>query len=178
VLTRTQKEEQVAELADRFGRATCVYIADYRGLGVEAVNTLRSRVRSEGRGDFEYRVMKNSVLRRAAEQTGVPGLVEHFVGPTAVAMSYGDPAGLARILSDFAKEHEIFELKGGALNGAPISTREIATLATLPSLDELRGKLVGLLMAPASKLARLLNEPAAQIARVIGAHAKQGDATG
>ena len=178
MLTRTQKEEQVTDLADRFGRATCVYVADYRGLGVEAVNTLRRRVRREGAGEFEYRVTKNSVLRRAAEQTGVPGLVEHFNGPTAVALSYGDPAGLARILSEFAKEHGIFELKGGTLNGAPITTREIATLATLPSLDELRAKLVGLLMAPAGKIARILNEPAGQIARVVCAHAKQDEATG
>ena len=142
------------------------------------MNTLRRRVRREGAGEFEYRVTKNSVLRRAAEQTGVPGLVEHFKGPTAVALSYGDPAGLARILSEFAKEHGIFELKGGTLNGAPITTREIATLATLPSLDELRAKLVGLLMAPAGKIARILNEPAGQIARVVCAHAKQDEATG
>jgi large subunit ribosomal protein L10 len=176
VLTRIQKEEQVAELKDRFSRATCVYVADYRGLGVESVNELRRRVRREGGGEYEYRVTKNSVLRRAAEGSDVANIVEYFSGPTAVALSYGDPAGLAKILSDFAKDHTIFELKGGLLDGARIGTREIATLATLPSLDELRGMLVGLLMAPASKLARLLNEPAAQLARLADARARQGDA--
>jgi len=176
VLTRTQKEEQVAELKDRFSRATCVYVADYRGLGVESVNELRRRVHREGGGTYEYRVTKNSVLRRAAEGSDVANIADYFSGPTAVALSYGDPAGLAKILSDFAKEHEIFELKGGLLDGAKIGKGEIATLATLPSLDELRGKIVGLMMAPASKLARLLNEPAAQLARLAGARARQGDA--
>jgi large subunit ribosomal protein L10 len=171
VLTRAQKEEQVAELKDKIGRAACVYVADYRGVGVDSVNMLRRRIRTEG--EFEYRVVKNSVLRLAVAGSDVAGLADHFVGPTAVALSYGDPAGLAKIFDDFAKEHEAFEVKGGVLDRGPISPQEIATLASLPTLDELRGKLVGLLQAPASKLARLLNEPAAQLARLIDAKSKQ-----
>lgn len=178
MLTRVQKEEQAAELKDRFNRATCVYVADYRGLGVEAVNALRRRVRSEGKGEYEYRVTKNSVLRRAAEGSDVAGIVELFRGPTAVALSYSDPAGLAKILQEFAKDHEAFEVKGGVLDGAPVGREEIATLASLPSLDELRGQIVGLVQAPATKLARLLNEPAAQLARLFEARAKQGEAGG
>jgi large subunit ribosomal protein L10 len=176
MLTRAQKEEQVAELKDVFSRATCVYVADYRGLDVQAVNQLRSRVVKEGGGDFEYRVTKNRLLKLAAEGSDVAGIAEHFQGPTAIAVSYGDPAGLAKILDDFAKDHETFELKGGVLDGAPIGRGEIATLATLPSLDELRGRLVGLLQAPASKLARLLNEPGSQLARVVQAKSAQGEA--
>lgn len=172
MLTRAQKEDQVTELKGKFGRATCIYVADYRGLDVEAVNQLRSRVRREGEGQFEYQVTKNTVLRRAAEGSDVAGIVEHFQGPTAVALSYGDPAGLAKILDEFAKSNEAFELKGGVLDGETIDPGQIAKLATLPTLDELRGKLVGLLQAPASKLARLLNEPAAQIARVVQAKSK------
>jgi large subunit ribosomal protein L10 len=161
-----------------FSRATCVYVADYRGLDVEAVNVLRRRVRTEGQGDYEYRVTKNSVLRRAAEGSDVAGIVDLLRGPTAVALSYNDPAGLAKILQEFAKDHEAFEVKGGVLDGAPIGREEIATLATLPSLDELRSGLVSLVQAPASKLARLLNEPAAQLARVLEARAKRGEAGG
>lgn len=178
MLTRTQKEGQVAELKDRFSRATCVYVADYRGVSVESVNQLRRRVRREGGGDYEYRVTKNSVLRRAAEGSVVAGIAEYFTGPTAVAISYGDAAGLAKILEEFAKDHEVFELKGGLLNGAVVGRKEIATLATLPSLDVLRGRLAGLLLAPATKLARLLNEPAAQLARLLDARSKQGDTAG
>jgi large subunit ribosomal protein L10 len=178
VLTRTQKEEQVAELKEMFSRATSVYVADYRGIDVESVNVLRRRVREEGGGDYQYRVTKNAVLRRAAEGLDVAGIVEHFEGPTAVALSYGEPVGLAKILQEFSKEHEAFELKGGLVDGVPIGRSEIATLATLPSLDALRGAIIGLVLAPASKLARLLNEPAAQLARLVDAHAKQDEAAG
>ena len=171
MLTRAQKEEQVAELREKFGRATCVYVADYRGIDVDSVNKLRRRIRTEG--EYEYRVTKNAVLRLAAADSDVAGIVEHFTGPTAVAMSYGDPAGLAKIVNDFAKDHEAFEVKGGVLEGEVVTSQEIATLATLPSLDELRGTLIGLIQAPASKLARLLNEPAAQLARLMEAKSSQ-----
>ena len=171
MLTRAQKEEQVAELKDKFSRATCVYVADYRGIDVDSVNKLRRRIRTEG--EFEYKVSKNSVLRLAAADSDVAGIVEHFSGPTAIALSYGDPAGLAKIFDDFAKDHEAFEVKGGVLEGEVVGPTEIATLATLPSLDELRGKLIGLLQAPAAKLARLANEPAAQLARLLEAKSKQ-----
>jgi large subunit ribosomal protein L10 len=173
VLTRAQKQEQVAELKEKFSRAACVYVADYRGIGVESVNALRSRLHTDGGGDFEYRVMKNSVLRRAAADTDVASIVARFQGPTAVAISYGDPVGLAKILVEFAKDHEAFELKAGVLEGRAVEVSEIGTLATLPSMDELRGMLVGLIQAPATKLARLVSEPGAQLARVLAARGRQ-----
>jgi large subunit ribosomal protein L10 len=176
VLSRAQKVEQVAELTEKFGRATCVYVADFRGIAVESVNQLRRRVRREGAGNYEYRVTKNRVLKLAANGAGVAGLSEHLRGPSAIAISYGDPVGLAKILCDFAKEHEKFELRGGLLEGEPIGAADIATLATLPGIDQLRGKIVGLLLAPATKLARLLNEPAAQLARLAEARGRQSDA--
>jgi large subunit ribosomal protein L10 len=176
VLTRAKKEEQVAELREKFGRATSVYVADYRGLDVESLNQLRRRVRREGNGDYEYRVTKNRVLKIAAEGSEVAAITSHFTGPTAIAISYGDPAGLAKILADFAKDHEAFQLKGGLLGGAAVSSSQIATLATLPGLDELRASLVGLIQAPATKLARLMNEPAAQLARVVQAKSAAGAA--
>jgi len=175
VLTRAQKEEQVAVLKEKFGRATCVYVADYRGVDVQSVAALRTRIRREGQGDFEYRVTKNSVLRRAAEGSSIAGIAASFRGPSAIAISYGDPVGLARILTDFAKEHEVFQLKAGVLEGRAIQPAEIGTLATLPSLEELRGKLVGLLLAPATKLARLFAEPGAQLARAVSARGGQED---
>lgn len=173
MLSRAKKEEQVAELKDVFGRASCVYVADYRGIDVQSVNQLRSRVHKEGGGEYQYRVTKNRVLKLAAEGSDVASISEQFIGPTALAISFGDPAGLAKILQEFAKDHEAFELKGGIVDGNEVTPAEIATLATLPSLDELRGKLVGLLQAPASQLARLLTEPGAQIARVARARGSQ-----
>jgi large subunit ribosomal protein L10 len=173
LLSRAQKETQVAELKDKFSRATCLYLVDYRGLDVESVNKLRRRVRKEGDGNHEYRVLKNSVLRRAAEGSDYAQIAEQFVGPTAVALSFGDPVGLAKILDSFAEEHQAFALKGAVVDGARLGRAEIAKLATLPSLEQLRGKIVGLLLAPATKIARLVSEPGAGIARVVAARSEQ-----
>ncbi len=173
MLTRAQKEEQIAELNEKLGRAKSVYVADYRGLNVAAADALRRQIRQGGAGDFEYRVAKNSILRRASAKLHAEGLAEHFEGPTAVAISFGDPVGLAKILSDFAKEHEVFELKGGLVDGEVIDTRQIEELAKLPSMDELRGKIIALLQAPATKLVRLIGEPGAQLARLVEARRAQ-----
>jgi large subunit ribosomal protein L10 len=175
VLTRAQKEEQVVDLKEKFGRASCVYVADFRGLDVESANELRSKLRTQGGGDFEYRVTKNSVLRLAAGDTPLADIVEHFQGPTAIAISYGDPVALAKVLADFSKAHEVFELKAGVLDGNAVDPGEIAKIATLPSLDQLRGMIIGLIEAPATKLVRLLAEPGAQLARVLGARGRQED---
>ncbi len=173
MLTRTQKEEQVTDLRDRFARAVMVCVADYRGLDVPTVNALRGDLRQQGEGDFEYRVTKNAVLRRAVADTAAEAITEHFSGPTAVAFSYGDPVGLAKVLVKYDEDHEVFDLKGGFFDGKALSRDELATLATLPSLDELRGKIVGLLQAPATKLVRLLVEPASQVARLVEARRAQ-----
>jgi large subunit ribosomal protein L10 len=169
VLTIARKKEAVAELREKFSRAKGIFVADYSGLDVEAVNQLRRKLRDEGRGEYEYRVHKNTLMRRAAEGSDVESIAEYFVGPTALAISYGDPAGLARALVNYAKEHEVFELRGGLLDGRPIGTSEVETLATLPSLDQIRARLVGLIQAPAQKIAMVLCAPAGQLARVIEA---------
>jgi large subunit ribosomal protein L10 len=178
VLTYAQKQETVAELKDKFARAKSVFVADYRGLDVESINELRTRLRSEGQGEYEYHVTKNTLLKLAAEGSDVAALTEHFQGPTAIALSYGDPVGLAKALVGYAKEHEAFELRGGLLDGKAIGTGEIATLATLPGLDGLRGMLVGLLQAPAQKIAAILAAPAGQLARVIEARRAQQEESG
>ena len=170
MLTRTQKQERADVLRDKFGRATSVFVADYRGLTVGAANDLRIKLRSDvSLGEVEYQVVKNSVLRRATSDSDLDVLKDSFNGPTAVAISYGDPAALAKVLVDYAKQNQVFELKGAFLDGRYLDDGEIGTLATLPTLDELRGKLVGLLQAPATKLVRLLMEPGSQLARLIEA---------
>jgi large subunit ribosomal protein L10 len=178
VLTRSQKEVEVAELHDRFTRATSVFVAEYRGLDVASVDALRARMRAAGAGAFEYRVAKNTLLRRAAEGSTGAALVEHFTGPTAVAFSFGDPAKLAKMLVEYGKDKAPFKLRAAVVEGQALDAAEIAVLATLPSLDELRGKLIGILQAPAAQLARLLAAPGAQIARVVGAHQRQLEAAG
>jgi large subunit ribosomal protein L10 len=167
MLTRAQKEEAVSTLSDKFSRATSVVVADYRGLGVSDVDELRSKLRSATDGETEYQVAKNSLLKLAANGSTTEVLSEHFVGPTAVAISFGDPVSAAKVLVDYAKDHDKFEIKGAMLDGKALDQTEFAKLATLPSLQELRGKLVGLIQAPAGKIARLLNEPGGQLARLV-----------
>ena len=165
--TREQKKQAVAELNEKFGRATSVFVADYKGLSVADVEELRGKLRESE--DYEYQVVRNSLLRRAAEGRNTQLLEHHFSGPTAVAISYGDPVGLAKVLVDYSAEHEEFEIKGAELDGKALDPGEVAYLATLPNLQGLRGNLAGLMLAPQSKLARLLNEPAGQLARLVTA---------
>ena len=103
MLTRTQKQEQIDTLRDKFGRATSVFVADYRGLTVGQATDLRTKLRSET-AEVEYQVVKNAVLRRATSDSDLDVLKDSFNGPTAVAISYGDPAALAKVLVDYAKK--------------------------------------------------------------------------
>jgi len=169
MLTRHQKEEQVAELHDKFERATSIFVADYKGLSVTQIEALRGGLRKAEGSKSEFRIAKNSVLRLACEGGPAEGLKAHFSGTTSIAMSFGEPVALAKTLVDYAKENEAFEIRGGLLDGQMLELKAISNLATLPSLDELRGKIVGLLQAPAGKLARLLSEPAGQMTRIIAA---------
>lgn len=178
MLTRAQKNIEVEELRDRFTRATSVFVAEYRGLSVANVDDLRAKMRAAGADAFEYRVAKNTLLRLAAAGSASEKLTTHFTGPTAIAFSFGDPARLAKLLVDYSKDREPFKLRGAVVEGQALGVAEIATLATLPSLDELRGKLIGLLQAPAGQLARLLAAPPGQLARVVGARHKQLEEAG
>jgi large subunit ribosomal protein L10 len=173
VLTRAEKQSEVAELQARFQRARSVFVADYRGLSVSAVDALRAKLRAEGKGDFEYRVAKNTLIKLAAAGSTGEALAPHLDGPTAVAFSFGDPARLAKILVDYAKDHEVFQLRIALVEGKPISRAEIATLATLPSLEALRARLLGLIQAPATKIAGVLAAPAGQLARLVAARQKK-----
>ena len=169
MLDRQQKEDQVAELKDKFERATSVFVADYRGLGVAQMEELRGGLRKAEASESEFRVAKNTILRLASTGGPAEGLQPHFSGTTSIAISFGDPVALAKTLVDYAKENEAFELRSAVVDGEVLDGAGIKHLSTLPSLDELRGKIVGLLQAPAGKLARLLNEPGGQIARVVSA---------
>ena len=169
MLTRKQKEDEVADLHDKFARATTVIVADYSGLGVKQLEALRGGLRRAEGSDSEFRVTKNTLLRLASAGGPAEGLKEHFTGTTSIAMSFGDPVALAKTLVDYAEENNAFEIRAGLLDGKVLEPKEISNLATLPSLDQLRGKIVGLLQAPATKLVRLLIEPAGQMARLVAA---------
>lgn len=147
-----------------------MFVADYRGLSVEQVSKLRSQMRTAG-GSF--RVVKNTLLRRAVEGTDYEGLREHFVGTTAVVTVSDEPVAAAKVLKDFAKEVNKLQIRGGAMGSTTLAKAEVEAMAELPSLDELRGKLVGLFQAPAQKVMGVLEAPARQVAQVLKAYSEK-----
>jgi len=152
-LNRSSKEQMVAELVDQLAGANAAFLADYRGLNVEKVNQLRTELRNAG---AEYRVVKNTLLRLAAKGTTVECLDAELAGPTALTLVSGDPVAPAKVLSEFAKNNDKFQLKAGALEGKRLSIEDIKALAELPSREVLLGRLLGTLNAPVSNFVGVL----------------------
>jgi large subunit ribosomal protein L10 len=169
---RTQKEELVKSLQQVLADTVCVVVAHQSGLNVAEATQLRRQVRSAGAG---FRVTKNRLMRRALTGTAFEPLSALFTGPTAIAFSR-DPVAAAKVVVQFANRNDKLTIIGGGLAGQPMDAAEVRELASLPSLDELRGKLVGLLQAPGTRLAVVLQAPGGQVARVLAAHAEYRDA--
>ncbi|MFD1418963.1 50S ribosomal protein L10 [Companilactobacillus keshanensis] len=140
-----QKEALVTEVAKNLKGAKSVIVVDYLGLTVEQATEMRAELREQG---ATMQVIKNTVLRRAAEEAGLEGLEEFFVGPTAIAYSEEDPVGPAKVAAKFAKDVEAVEIKGGIIEGKAASLEEIQALATLPNRDGMLSMLVSVLQAP------------------------------
>lgn len=171
-MDRSQKSSQVTSLRERFDGATLVVITRQSGLTVAESTELRRRMSKAGAG---YKVTKNRLARLALEGTKFTELASMFTGPTAVALSV-DPVAAAKVAVEFAKSNDKLEIVGGALNAQVLDAAGIKALATLPSLDALRGKLLGMLQTPATRIASVLQAPAGQLARVLRAKADQGEA--
>ena len=167
-MNRTEKQQLIDELHSEFEQAPHAVILDFRGLGVNAATEFRRKVRASG---SSYRVVKNSLALRAVKDTPFEKLGQHFDGTTGIAYTGQDPVGLAKLLVDFIKDNPQVKLKGGLVSGNQVLDAEgVKTLSTMPSLPELRAKLLGLMNAPATKLVRLLATPATQMAQVLKAH--------
>ena len=149
-----KKAQIVDEVAEKFNAAASVVIADYRGLTVEEVTTLRKQLREAG---VEMKVIKNSILSRAAKQAGLEGLDEVFTGPTAVAFSNDDVVAPAKIMDEFSKDAKALELKGGIIEGKVASLEEITALAKLPNREGLLSMLLSVLQAPVHNVAYAVN---------------------
>ncbi len=144
-MNRTEKEQVVQELAQRLAEIPAAFLADYRGINVEQATNLRRELTKAG---VEYRVVKNKLLKLAAQGTPAEELQAFCAGPTAIALAGDDPVAPAKILSKFAKDVEAFELKAGVLSGKLISVAEINALAELPSREELLAKALSCMNAP------------------------------
>ena len=168
-MNRAQKEEQVAMLNALFGAATLVVVTRPVGLTVAQATDLRRRMRDAG---ALFKVTKNRLTKLALKGTAFEGLDGLFVGPTAIAYS-DDPVAAARVAVDFAERNDTLDIMGGGLGEQVLDAVQVTALAKLPSLDELRGRLVGMIQTPATRLAGVLQAPAGQVARVMGAYANK-----
>jgi large subunit ribosomal protein L10 len=171
-MDRAQKAEAVAALKQTFNEASAVVITRNLGLTVAQSTALRNRMREAG---ARYKVAKNTLALIAVEGTAYAPISEMLTGPTALATS-ADPVAAAKVAVDFAKTTDRFEIVGGAMGDTLLDVAGVQALAALPSLDELRATIIGLIQAPASKIARTINEPGAMLARVIAAYAAKEDA--
>jgi len=169
---RAEKQEQVTDLHGVFKNAQAVVVAHYSGLTVAQMSALRRQMKQKGAG---VKVAKNRLAQRALEGTEVAHIAPLFKGPTVIAYS-GDPVTAPKIAVDFAKANEKFVILGGAMGATNLNLEGVKALASLPSLDELRAKLIGLIQAPATKIAQVVNAPAAKLARVFGAYGAKSDA--
>ena len=168
-MDRAQKQKVVDSLHGTLMQTELVVVTQQVGMTVGEVTTLRRQMREAGAG---FKVTKNRLARRALEGTKFAQLAPLFKGPTAVAYST-DPVAAAKVAVNYANANDKLSIVGGFMGGQLLDSKGVKALATLPSLNELRGKIVGMLMTPATRVATVLQAPAGQLARVLGAYAKK-----
>jgi large subunit ribosomal protein L10 len=168
-MDRSQKAESVAQLNAVFNESGVVVVTRNLGMTVAQSTVLRNKMRDAG---ATYKVSKNKLAKIALDDTDYDGLGEYFTGPAGLATSV-DPVAAAKVAVEFAKTTDKFEIVGGGMGATKLDVEGVKALATMPSLDELRAKIVGLIVAPATKLATITQAPAAQIARVLAAYSEK-----
>ena len=169
-MDRATKEQQIAELHGKMKAATIAIIAEFKGLDLATTTGIRKTCREN---QVEYKVVKNTLAKRAAQGTSVEAIADGFKGPVVLVLGQ-DPVTPAKVLAEFAKDkEEKFQLKVAVVEGQKVDAKGIEALAKMPGLNELRGMLVGMLNAPASKLARLIATPGQQLARAVDARRDQ-----
>jgi large subunit ribosomal protein L10 len=168
-----EKKKIVHDLNERFSKAAVVIVTDYKGLDVAAINDLRRRLRKE---EVEYQVVKNSLMVRASQETDVALIKETFKGPSAVAMSHSDPIAPAKVLTEFAKDHDVFKIKVGVMDGKILELNEIKALSALPSREVLLGTFVFVLNNVPTGFVRTMAEIPRRLLNVLQAVKDQKEA--
>ena len=164
-LNLEEKQAVVAEISAQVAQAQAIVVAEYRGLGVAAMTDLRKQARGSG---IYLRVLKNTLARRAVAETPFAGLSEKMIGPLAYGIS-SDPVKVAKVLHDFARGNDKFVIKAGAMANFVMSAKDVASLATMPSREELLAKLLGTMQAPIATFVRTLNEVPTKFVRALAA---------
>jgi large subunit ribosomal protein L10 len=163
---KSEKEALIKELNEKFSRATAAIAVEFKKVDVATVTNLRKKLRG---GGIDYKVLKNTLAKRAAKGTPIEVVSDDFNGPVALAIAYGDVVTPAKILSDFIKDLETFKVRSAVVDGKKIDANGVKALAKMPGLNELRAQILGMLMQPAGKLVRTIAAPGGQLARVIQA---------
>ena len=171
-MERAEKTELVAALNEVFTNTGVVVVAHYAGLNVAQMTDLRSKIRA---ADGTLKVAKNRLVKLALKGTEIEHITDLFEGPTVIAFS-DDPVAAPKVISDFAKANDKLVVLGGALGTTNLDADGVKALASMPSLDELRAKLVGMINTPATRVAQVLSAPGGQVARVLSAYAEKGNA--
>lgn len=164
-LNLEEKKAVVAEIGAQVATAKAIIVAEYRGLPVEGMTRLRVKARQSG---VYLRVLKNTLARRAVADTPFAGLAQHLVGPLAYGIGT-DPVAVAKVLSEFAKGNDAFVIKAGAMADFVMTPKEVTSLATMPSREELLATLMGTMQAPVAKLVRTMNEVPSRFVRTLAA---------
>jgi large subunit ribosomal protein L10 len=173
-MERREKEHAVVDLKGRFTRASAAVVTEYRGLTVADLNALRRDLREVA---GEYRVAKNSLVELAIEGSPYLSLKDLLIGQNGLVFGYGDAAGLAKVLTRYARDHDKLIIKGGVSEGQFLPTARVEMLAQLPNREGMRAQLLGLLSRPAAQLLGVLTAPAAQLARALNARKTQLETT-
>ncbi len=171
-MDRAQKAEFVTSIKDAVDSAGVIVVAHYQGMSVAQMNDLRVRMADAG---ASFRVVKNRLVKLALDGTESAGIQDLFNGPTAIAYS-DDPVAAPKVVATYAKENDKLVILGGTMGGTVLDQSGVKALAELPSLDELRGKIVGIIQTPATRIAGVLQAPGGQLARVLGAYASKSEA--
>lgn len=173
---RSEKEQVIADLHERFGRAKVAIVAKPGAIDVATITDLRKKFREN---KIEYKVVKNTLAKRAAKGTPAEALTEILEGPTALILGYEDPVSPAKVLQEFVSaKAERMSVRGAALDGKFIDAAGVEALSKLPGLNELRGMLAGMINRPAQMLATVISQPGVSIARVVNAHREAQAAQG
>lgn len=172
-ISRKQKEELIEQYKKWLKESDGLVLTHYNGLSVKAIGDLRRDIRETG---GEFHIIKNTLAKRAFEESGRECKEDVFIGPTALGVSYQNPTGLAKVIKDFSKEFGTIEIKSGYLAERLMTVEEIVALAELPSMEAMRAKLLSTILAPASQLVRTLAEPGRQVAAVIKSYSEKEQA--
>lgn len=167
-VSREKKEQLVADYVDKLSRSNAVFLTDYRGLTVSEMESLRAKIREAGGG---FSIVKNTLAARALEAASLPVPEDMLKGPTAIGLVYEEAPAVAKVLTDFAKDTEILQVKGGIMEGNVLSPKQISSLASMPPREVILAQLLGLIQQPGNGVAGVINAAGNKLAATVKAYA-------